>query len=334
MLVPGGAPTCVSTSGAEEARQVDDRGLRELLVAARQRGRAPAALVLDRRRGQLVLELGRFLAGGVLLVAAEQRLAGSDVERHGVLAGELELLVLVVQLDLPRLGRTEQQRRLAAAQLRVVHVLVGPHCLVDEAVVVLIEPADAERELVVHDRHVDTGLVQLVEAALRAIGQVGREAAAELGERRLLRDVAHRAAHRRGAEQRALRSLDHFDALDVAEQRVEREVRAFGERGDRAVRNVVEIDADRGRREDVGDAAHRDRALPRRTVVVEVHAGHVLEHAAQRGEAAGGEGLRIDDCDRRRDVLDLLGAARGRDDDFLEADLIGGIGRGRTGQGD
>jgi hypothetical protein len=182
-------------------------------------------------------------------------------------------------------------------------------------------------------RYVESGLVQLVEAALRGIGQIGREAPAEVGQRRILGDVAHRAAHRCRAEQRALRTLDHFDALDLAEQCIEGEVRAFGKRRDRAVRNVVEIDADRRRREDVGDAAHRDRALPGRAAVVEVHAGHVLEHAAQRGESARRELRRIDHCDRRRHVLHFLSATRGRDDDFLDADLFRGIGRGGgTGQ--
>jgi hypothetical protein len=79
--------------------------------------------------------------------------------------------------------------------------------------------------------------------------------------------------------------------------------------------------------------AHRDRALPGRAVVVEVHARDVLEHAAERRDAAGGECLRIDDCDRRRHVLHFLRAARGRDDDFFHFDLVGGDGRRRAGQG-
>ena len=92
-------------------------------------------------------------------------------------------------------------------------------------------------------------------------------AAAELGERlrdaqlRLVGDVAHRARQRAGAEQRALRAAQHFDAVRVEQIEVRREQR---QRDDR----LVEVDADlllhaRLVAHDLagGHAAHRDLAL-------------------------------------------------------------------------
>src|SRR4026208_2029669 len=50
--------------------------------------------------------------------------------------------------------------------------------------------------------------------------------------------------------------------------------------------------------------------------------------ASRRGESARGIPGRIAARDGRRYVLDFLGTARGRDDDFLDGDLFGGLGWG------
>ena len=82
-------------------------------------------------------------------------------------------------------------------------------------------------------------------------------------ELRLVGDVAHRAGQRAGAEQRALRTAQHLDAVDVEEVEVRREERQRDHR-------LVEVDADlllhaRLVAHDLagGDAAHRDLALAR-----------------------------------------------------------------------
>src|SRR3546814_8178313 len=78
--------------------------------------------------------------------------------------------------------------------------------------------ADAEADLVLHDRaaHRDPDFVARIAMPRLRKFRPGKDL--EIGEVRLRGDVADGAAFRSGAEQRALRTAQHLDALEVEDR--------------------------------------------------------------------------------------------------------------------
>ena len=133
-------------------------------------------------------------------------------------------------------------------------------------------PADQPQRPPVAERHVDHG-VEPVRAVVRLVHRriAGVHGAVKLGGVRLLVEIADRAALRSFAEQRALRTLQHFDALDVEEVAADLGVRTKCGRHRRA----VEVDADRRADDEVlGGAGLRGQAADRVPVLAIHAAGH------------------------------------------------------------
>ena len=169
------------------------------------------------------------------------------------------------------------------------------------------------------------GDVRRVEAAIAHV-----EASFELLAR-LVRDVVDRAAGRVLAEQRALRALQRFYALQI-------EARAL--RHDCELqRHFVEVDADRRAGSERGvleaDAADREdgRAVVRDAVV---EASHDLVELRGVGHTEFGELVARHGRDRHADLVEVLLALLRGHDDFFDA-TAGGLGcclgcrRGRRG---
>ena len=120
-----------------------------------------------------------------------------------------------------RFQRAFNEQRVAFGQsawltnMSVERYLVSAGDVIDIAALLIVIDHHAHRELVFDDRDVDIGLTR--DAILAALGQrVGAgEPGVEFLQIGLVRDVAHRAAHRACAEQGALRPGENFDALEI-----------------------------------------------------------------------------------------------------------------------
>jgi len=127
--------------------------------------------------------------------------------------------------------------------------------------------------------------------------------------------VVHRAAQCRGAEQRSLRSAQHFDAIEIERIDVGNADREAGfDDG-----NFVEIIADGGlallvigRGGDAADHDFRDAGL----IVVEDYAGQAGDVVAQRVGVHGLELIAGHRADRHGHVAELERTLGGGDDDF------------------
>jgi hypothetical protein len=79
-----------------------------------------------------------------------------------------------------------------------------------------LAPADqAHGERVADNRQVNDQVAVEIASSVRHRGGLGGQRPANAAQFRLVADHAQRAVHRARAEQRALRSLQHFHALDV-----------------------------------------------------------------------------------------------------------------------
>jgi hypothetical protein len=170
----------------------------------------------------------------------------------------------------------------------------------------------------------DPRLVAL--SAARGGGDLRAAVDAGPRERGLRRDVTHRAALGAGAEQRTLRSAQHFHAIDVEGFRQ----RFVGIEGERAHldRRVVEVDTGGAGAARAGNATDRD-------VVgaggIEIHSRSEAGDLGKVLDAAQVEVLLGERGHADRHLAQAFLAARCRDDDFLQADgrrrLLGGLRR-------
>ena len=215
---------------------------------------------------------------------------------------------------------------------------------------VIIAPAGLARHRVLRGRalillhcvNFDGEVVELRQIDVRSaiisakIAEAGFDAAAELAAR-CLGDDREGAAFRVAAEQRALRTLQHFDALGIEQRSVQTvltaEIDAVNIDADALLacgligverNDAANTDGQRGlARFEGGDAERRNAAIGKIEQALDVT---VLDH------------LRIDDVDRNRRLLQI-GFALGRGHhDFLQArtriglGCIAGCGRGLRGK--
>jgi len=217
----------------------------------------------------------------------------------------VEVVVVPAQRRLGVVGDVPGQDRAHRGLVLRIQVLVGG--VLDPAVALVVDAGHAQREAV-DDRRVDhAGEDPGVVFADAHLG-VGLELVG-----RLLGVDRHRAGRAVAAEQRALRTLQHFDALDVVERGQRRAgaggVDAVDVHADRRVgadaevagRDAAQFVARLGRAA-AGDHEARDEAVQLRHVGRAGVADQVLAH----------------DLDADRHVLQRLVTALGPDDHFLE----------------
>jgi len=116
---------------------------------------------------------------------------------------------------------------IAARPLRVVrhgavHPLARDVEVVDIAAVVIAVARQPDRRPVLDERYVDEALDRAVVSTAVDLADIGIYAGAEPAGIRLVGDEAHRSGHGAGAEGRALRAVQHFDALDIIEMQIGR----------------------------------------------------------------------------------------------------------------
>ena len=131
---------------------------------------------------------------------------------------------------------------------------------------------------------------------------------------RTVRQVADRAAQRAGTVERALRPKQDFDALKIVQLEVDEE-RDFAEIGrDRAATIIVAVTGiDR-----VGvEAADNDRVALTATAINNVDTRNIGEGVSKILKALFFDLGTADGRNIERHVLDSLGAARGRNNDYV-----------------
>ena len=259
------------------------------------------------------------------------------VERRAVVL--LDVLIVEAGLDVQPVVRREVQG--AAEDRRVGRVAVGlavvrilPALTVDPAAFFALQEADAEAQLAFDDRAADghAGFV----ARIAVIDDAGPGASidAVVGQARGRRDEADGAALRARAEQGALRTAQHFDALEVEDV-------GHGRAGvvDRGVtgldRGVVDVHRCRGRAGRRFDAADGD---PLGTILRNVHARGLQRDVADVADALGVQSFLAIGADADRRLAQLHRLLGGGDDDLVDLrrlvgrrDVRPGEGRGRTG---
>ena len=151
-----------------------------------------------------------------------------DVEHvDAVPAVHLDVLIKDARRDAQLRGRLEQERQTSPGALAAVGALALAEVRVDlghEAGIARVV-ADEAHGRGVADRHIQRDLAALAARALIDIAAGELADGFALPERRRVADVAHRSRLRTGAEQRALRAAQHFDAVHVEEIDVRREQR-------------------------------------------------------------------------------------------------------------
>ena len=137
----------------------------------------------------------------------------------------------------------------------------GGSCLVVVHIAALVGDVDADthREHTLHDRNVQDGVFVVVEAAVVRDGKIGAHRGTEVVKIRLFGDETNGAAHGTGAVQSALRSAQHFDAIQVEQLRLHGAVeQVFSSHG-----HFVDIDAHRRRSRRRTHAANFNVVEPR-----------------------------------------------------------------------
>lgn len=289
----------------------------------------------DRLSPISLVELLVIAIRAVLARVARQRSRGAVVdapEQHGLASGQRRVRqqraggAAVIGVFRPRADQVDRHRvgghvphrcaQAHAARERVVGELLAQSILALELVHVrreLAQEGDARGELVLEDRDVhDAAQPQVLPAA-------DIEVAARLPglELRAARVEVHRAAGGVAAIQRALRTGQHLDALEVveAEQRdgdlrdvdvVHVQLKAGIDAGPQHVRVLPEA-AQRDRRQ----AARRDET------------GHLQLEVVRVLDVAFRERVEGERRDRLSDVLEVLLAPFGGDDDLFDASQLG-----------
>jgi len=163
-----------------------------------------------------------------------------------------------------------------------------------------------------------TADAQAVSIRLRkGVGADAERSRVEIG---LLADIAHDAAECIGTVQRALRTAQHFHALEIVGQKIEHFAGATAVQTARAERCLVDVGRHRraraGRRR---DAAQGERGLARRAARVdEGQARHVADEVGKLGRVLTVELAFVDHADRHRYGLHVLAALFRGDDDRAE----------------
>ncbi len=148
---------------------------------------------------------------------------------------------------------------------------------------------------------------------------------------RQFRRVAHEAAERRRAVQRALRAAQHFEALEIVGKEIEDDRRARAVVRARTERRLVDVRRDRRARADRRNTAEREDRLAGRAAVLHDEAGQIAGEIGQLRRVHLLELLLADHADRHRDLLHVLAALLGGDDDRAERLRIGvGVGCRRS----
>ena len=191
--------------------------------------------------------------------------------------------------------------------------------VVDVAAVVISVDHRAHGQLALDDRDVDHRVECAVGPAASGAAEAALDPGLELAELGLVGDVAHHTGLRTAAEERALRTFENFDALDVGDIDVgvaRRELHRLIIEIDRNVREA----ADRGRGLLTGKAtrqtAQEDAAIAR-AVVREGHVGGVLQQVAEGGDVQLAQRVGAERLKGQRHVLDRLVAALCGHDDHI-----------------
>ena len=293
-----------------------ERDVVELVIDLEARGKQLALLALLRRVPGAVAEL-------VVAPARVRGLPGGAVGGVQHARELVHVLVADARQHLGVLARVPQQREAHVLLVLLVDVVAAGE-VPDVAVAALHGGGEAHRHVLA-----ERGVVDALDVAAVVIAAGHLDAA--LGrERGPVGDDVDRAARGVAPEQRALRALEHLDALDVDEGRL----------GAGAARGVHAIDVDRhGRVGADGPVVglHAADAVGglQRLVVVHVHAGREATDVGEVARAELFQRLARIGGDRDRHVHDVLGALLRRDDDLLDhlgvQRLAGGDGEGDGG---
>ena len=203
------------------------------------------------------------------------------------------------------------RRDAAADDIVVVPAKLPSERVLHRRILMVVDRVDLDRDVG------DGGKVDVKRAlALAVIADPDRAAHPEHAARRTRND-ADRAAFGVAAEQRALRSAQHFDPVDVEQGGVEAlltaEIDAVDVHADALVaRGLVGVE-----RHDPADADRQRRlaCLERRDTQARDRSVAEIEEA---GGVAVGKRLRVGDTDRDRRALEVRGDLGRRDDDHVE----------------
>ena len=307
----------------EELGHIGDRVAAHGLIAADGRERGVLEVVSERAADQPELLLERLGAQTPLVEIAIDRVAARQPEIRRCGAVAIDVLREGCQAQRELVGRLHEQIRASAVDVRFVHVVAAIGKVVDEAAVVGVEPAHAERGLVVGERSIDRGGGIVADAATRGIREPCARSGAERTDIRQYAHILEQAAHRARAVQRALRAAQDLDPRHVEQPDIERQLRARCERRARAIRDFVDVDA-HGRRDVV---ARRDATqVDLRRTDAAGREGQARHGAREVAELRGPERFEIARGDRRhgqRRLAQLLLELLRRDHYFLEHRHVG-----------
>ncbi len=278
---------------------------------------APALLV--GMRDQVLVDGARLVA-----VAVWQDAGGKAGGRRG--ADDLGAAIVIAPAIVAdqregQVGRGVGDDHAAKAVMLVpVHAPVIVRDVADVARVIAVKAGEAALDRLAH-RNVECGARAIFIAVAgeeRALDRAGEYVAGTLGD-----DVDHAGA-RVLAEQRALRTTQHFDPVDV-NQVAER---LAGATVDHAVDDGGDRWLARDREGRGADPAQEQRLVDRRARLAKVERRHEILRAFEVHCPLRGDLRARDDRHRDRHVLKTLGALLRRDDDFARH---GRIGRARDG---
>ncbi len=288
-------------------------------------------------------EVGDVQLGGrhlrcvaALLQLAKDRLERVRVDIDHAVGGARHFLRQGKRRQLPVLVDQPVQGNPSAAHLGLVDIL-GTDRVVDVTGVGAAEGRHAQGHRVIGERDIQCHAAGLAGAAFLDRAATQRHAALQAAEVRWRSDIAHHATHGAGAVQRALRTLEHFNPLQVGRVNVRRHSAARGIRIDRANRCFVNIEGSARCRlcHAGGDAAQCDlgKALAERG---QRQAWYLRDVVFQLDLAVAGQLFCRDSTNRSRHIDRCLFALLRRDDDFVDGlvDLsLLGMGRNRAQQG-
>ena len=268
--------------------------------------------------------------GRVVVVLLDELVVVDDLARRRPIQAACAVGNDCSRRRLTRLDRAHDEQRIPGRQLaRHADIAIERHLesardIVDIAALPVGVDHRAYRQLVLDDRDVDEGIAG--DAFLALLGEsVARvEPGMDFGRVRLVGDIAHRAAHRTGTEQGALRTGQNFDALKV--DRVEVEVAAH-QRG----RRIVHIKRDGWLRPGragnletrrVGrEAADEDRrgTRPARRGT---HIGQILDQLVEFGDVQVGQRIAAQRLDRQGNPVERFFAPGCGHDNVGDAAVI------------
>ena len=234
-------------------------------------------------------------------------------------------------VGLPKPGEP-QRRRTVAVRVRVHELERGRIDAVYPTAIAPIPGAEAYAEYAVDDRGTDRQAGFIAGRTALRVGRLALGVDARFGEAGLHRDVAHRAALRPGAEQRSLRTAQHFDAVEVEE--LDQRIVGIEAQIAHLNRGIVDVDSGGSRSTTRGDAANRDLV---RLAGVEGHSGREPDDVREVLDALLVDRVLVDGGNADRYSTDAFLSTRRRHYDFRQGTRGGcvggaaGIGRARKG---